>query len=330
MSVLEKTSAVVSHQLKRERMTCRMSKHFAMLNAARRLENHLSRENYNLNRMAENERISLSLFKKKVDHHNELVDALNDLFASLADSPSSKLFNRYVIHDPETELLTIEEEPEVSFIPEVTEDEEETVTDEQPPFDERVTTIAEPEPESKEADDPDEPVWQSEGYDSYEAWLADKDTESVQYSDDLSLSVNDVMSRYRAEQALSEYSETSERDIASYLPEEEVPANVLPHEGEQTYEEDEDQNEAADGEFSATNYNYLDHTVDNVRVDNDPTQIAGVETAVERYGENARQGTDIDVSTFLYQSEPAVVDDLIRDDIEQLHAPQEAETVNEG
>lgn len=128
------------------------------------------------------------------------------------------------------------------------------------------------------------------------------------------MSVNDAMSRYRAQQALNEYSETSERDIATYLPEDDSPVNVLPS----SEEEGEDSPEP----IPATDYTYLDHTVDNVRVDSDPTQIAAVETAVERYGENARRGTDIDVSSFLYQSAGSVVDDLINEDIEQLHSPQ--------
>ena len=307
-----------------------MSKHFAMLNAARRLENHLSRENYNLNRMAENDRIPHSLFKTKVGHHNELVDALNELFASLADSPSSELFARYILHD----ASEIGDEPEISFIPgNVTEEPSAPV--EQEAFDDRVVAvpeIEEPETETTESsEEPDtaesdtaendvqmEPSWESDGYATYEAWLADKDTEYAQSPDDLSLSVNDAMSRHRAEQALNEYNETSERDVATYLPEDDSPANVLPT-------EDEDE-ESEEGEVSATDYNYLDHTVDNVRVDSDPTQIAGVETAVERYGENARKGTDIDVSSFIYQSGSSNVDDLISDDIDQLHAPETTST----
>jgi hypothetical protein len=287
-------------------MMNRMSKHFAMLTATRRLENHLSRENYNLNRMAENDRIPYSLFEKKVDHHNELVDALNDLFASLTESPESKLFSHYLIDPVEDEAFTVVNPPEQEDI------EEEPAPDAAPVEPIPVGSGREETEEEGEPDEPAVPLWESEGYESYDAWLQDKEAEFAQ--DDLSLSVNDAMSRYRAQQALNEYSETSERDIATYLPEDDSPVNVLPsNEGEGEYSEED---------ISATDYNYLDHTVDNVRVDSDPTQIAGVETAVERYGENARRGTDIDVSSFLYQSAGSVVDDLINDDIEQLHSPQ--------
>lgn len=281
-----------------------MSKHFAMLTATRRLENHLSRESYNLNRMAENVRIPHSLFEKKVDHHNELVDALNDLFASLTESPESKLFSHYLIDPAEDEAFT--------FVNPVEEDVEEKPVPNTVPVAPTPVVTENAEPEEDAPDEPTVPLWESEGYESYDAWLQDKEAEFAQ--DDLSLSVNDAMSRHRAQQALNEYSETSERDIATYLPEDDSPVNVLPsNEGESDYSEED---------ISATDYNYLDHTVDNVRVDSDPTQIAGVETAVERYGENARRGTDIDVSSFLYQSAGSVVDDLINDDIEQLHTPQ--------
>ncbi|MGX1266741.1 hypothetical protein RKD55_004685 [Rossellomorea marisflavi] len=281
-----------------------MTQHFAMLTATRRLESHLSRESYNLNRMAENDRIPHSLFEKKVDQHNDLIDTLNDLFASLTESPDSKLFSHFLI-DPKEEVVftivnpveedVVEEEPVVDYVP-VESDQPETETKEV----------------EEDTDEPTVPIWESEGYESYEAWLQDKEAEFTQ--DDLSLSVNDAMSRYRAQQALNEYSETSERDIATYLPEDDSPVNVLPS----SEEEGEDSPEP----IPATDYTYLDHTVDNVRVDSDPTQIAAVETAVERYGENARRGTDIDVSSFLYQSAGSVVDDLINEDIEQLHSPQ--------
>jgi hypothetical protein len=302
-----------------------MSKQFTLLNAARRLENYLSRDNYNLNRMAENGGVPASLLKKKVDHHNDLVGTLNDLFANLSDSPSSELFSRCAILGEVDETSRVSEKSDVPVMSELVSDEE-TVSDDQ-------TTLVGYSPHTTEAEDQDEdlieeeaeePVWQSEGYETYDAWLADKDTEVVQCSDDLSLSVSEVLSRYRAQKALDEYSETSERDIASYLPEEDSPAHVLPSESGEG--EDDEEDVSSDDAFSTTDYNYLDHTVDNVRVDSDPTQIAGVETAVERYGKSAHQGTDIDVSNFLYQSEASVVDDLISDDIDQLRTPQEEST----
>lgn len=288
-----------------------MSKQFAMLTATRRLENHLSRESFNLNRMAENDRIPHSLLQTKVAHHNELVDALNDLFASLSESPLSKLFSHHNLPSLDEESFTV-----VNY---------EEVDEEAPVFTEPESHESEPELDEEDGQDesePEKPLWQSEGYESYDAWLADKEAEFTR--DDLTLGVNDGLSRHRAHQALAEYSETSERDIATYLPEDDHPVNVLPSAGD-----DDESDESIDETIEATDFNYLDHTVDNVRVDSDPTQIAGVETAVERYGENARRGTDIDVSSFLYQSEGTFVDDLIRDDIERLQGSS-AEPIEDG
>lgn len=288
-------------------MTNRMSKQFAMLTATRRLENHLSRESFNLNRMAENIRIPQSLLQTKVAHHNELVDALNDLFASLSDSPLSKLFSYHDIPSLDEETFMVMNHENLEESDEV--NEEESMVLEQETI-EAIPTHREDDEAEQDASNPNLPLWQTEGYETHDAWLADKEAEFTQ--DDLTLCVNDGMSRHRAERALAEYSETSERDIATYLPEDDHPVNVLPT----ASEGDESMGEV----IEAADYNYLDHTVDNVRVDSDPTQIAGVETAVERYGEIARRGTDIDVSSFLYQSEGTFVDDLISDDIERLQS----------
>lgn len=316
-----------------------MSKEFAMLTATRHLENYLSRENYNLSRMSENDRVPSSLFEKKVGQHNELVDILNTLFASLTDSASSELFPRFVIEVDEADEPVFTVIPEVEGVS-VSEEFEESAPVEQVPFHPQAVAVTETiettETEKLNEETEEEPAWTTEGYESEDAWLADKETECVQFSgDDLTVGVNDAMSRHRAGQALDEYNETSVRDIASYLPEDDRPVNVLPSddseeeetsegyaevESEGYYEEEQESEEILnENEEGITDYTYLDHTVDNVRVDNDPTQIAGVETAVERYGENARQGTDIDVSSFVYQSEPSVVDSLISEDIKQLH-----------
>lgn len=316
-----------------------MSKHFAMLTATRHLENYLSRENYNLSRMAENDRVPFTLFEKKVGQHNELVDILNTLFASLTDSASSELFPRFVIDEEETD------EPEFTVIPEGEgtgdyDEPDESAPVAQAPFHPQAVAVTETIEtseteeghEDEESETSEEPAWVIDGYESEDAWLADKETECVQFSgDDLSLGVNDAMSRHRAGQALDEYNETSVQDIATYSPEDDHPVNVLPSDDseERAAEDDVESEGEYEDEDVVTDYSYLDHTVDNVRVDNDPTQIAAVETAVERYGENARQGTDIDVSSFLYQSEGSIVDSLISEDIKQLQAfetPEPSET----
>lgn len=67
-----------------------------------------------------------------------------------------------------------------------------------------------------------------------------------------------------------------------------------------------------------------------IRVDENPTQIADVETVVEREGSLSPLGTDIDVTDFIYQSGTSVtvsdlgdIDDiatLIDEEIERVEA----------
>lgn len=45
-------------------------------------------------------------------------------------------------------------------------------------------------------------------------------------------------------------------------------------------------------------------------LDDNPIQIADVQTEVEREGEKARSGNSIDISSFMYQSSNSVVSDL--------------------
>lgn len=67
-----------------------------------------------------------------------------------------------------------------------------------------------------------------------------------------------------------------------------------------------------------------------IRVDENPTQIADVQTVVEREGSLARCGTEIDVTDFIYQSSTSVtvsdlgdiddIADMIDAEIERVEA----------
>lgn len=332
-----------------------MSKDFAMLNTARRLENYLSREYYGLNKMAENERIPNSLFEKKVSHYNELVDTLNDFFGVLSESPTSQLFTRYGLgevdeanglsdvdsHTPDI-AVELPHYDNTSVLSESSESDDvsdkapvEVLTKKQP--EKQVSHIEKAhdsadvnnsdEPEAKEDEQEPEARWSAEGYDSHEKWLADKDAENAESGDDLAIGVNVSLSQHRAGQALSEYESSSEQDIASYDPEDDIPANVMPSETSNQADENSESDGMTESDESderpTENLDYLNHTVDNVRVDNDPTQIATVETAVEREGDGSRRGVDIDVSNYMYQSNTPVIDDLISDDIMNLRVSRD-------
>lgn len=306
-----------------------MSKDFAMLNAARKLENYLSREYYNLSKMEKNDRIPFSLFETKVGHYNELVGTLNDFFGELTESKTSQLFTRYGLDGQDSVPDMIDgdipdmsvESPgydAVEVVPELGVMKQDPVKPEPVRHIEKVEvaeskadTQSEAVEETKQVEEAPEPTWVMDGYNTREAWLADKDAENAASPDDLSIGVNTSLSQHRVGQALDEYRETSEQDIAFYDPEDDTPTNVLP--SDSNYDTD-----LREAERPTENLSYLNHTVDNVRVDNDPTQIVGVETAVERDGESARRGTDIDVSSFVYQSKIPVIDDLISDEIMKL------------
>lgn len=268
-------------------MTRSMTKQFAMLHATKGLEDYLSRERYNLDKMADNNRVTQSFFDSKVLHFNRLVDTLNQLFATLSDSPSSLLFDRYET-DSEDEV----EFHNASFTP--------------PPN-----------------------IYGQPSF-AQEVNLETVATKEVT-SEPLVGSVDTELSKQRAQAALDEYKETAERDVSSYLPEDDEPVDVMYTGKEEEATSDEEdissdenvsvQDHADDGdteeneiveeleenyedEDDAFDSHYYSHTVDNVPVDfsGDPTQIATVETAVERYGKESNQGADIDVSGFMYKS----------------------------
>lgn len=282
-----------------------MSKDFAMLNATRKLEKYLSHEYENLESLSKNVNIPFDLFAGKVDHYNNLVNTLNELFGILSDSPSSQLFTHYELK--ERVELTNDGPIEISSDSTVMEVQEEPVRLQ---VKERIEFSSDNQEDENPSEENPLPPWEAAGYESQEQWLDDKEKESAEIVDDLSLNVNVGLSKHRAEQALTEYDETSDRDISTYLPEEDEPVNVLPF--------NESHNERPTEDL-----NYLNHTVDNIRVDNDPIQIAGVETAVEREGEKGRKGTEIDISEFAYKSERVIVNNLIDDDIMQLQVKRE-------
>lgn len=312
-----------------------MSKQFAMLTATRRLDNYLSRERYNLNRMKDNERVPYSLFETKVNHYNELVSALNDLFGALAES-TELLFEPYELEPTSDEEFTVSTPSSYdSSVDEAVSEPEyrgEVSARTEPElkrdfgFDEDNTddegNVGDIDDDENENEDENLEQWQRDGYLSYEAWLVDKEAENVEIPDDLSVGLNTSLSRYRADKALSDYSSTSEHDIAEYNPEDDKPVSVLPSDDNQG--DDEHERPTAD-------LRYLNHTADNVRVDNDPTQIASVKTAVELDGERARRGADIDVLNYVYQTDKVVkINDILDDEIKKLAVNQEHTTDEDG
>lgn len=310
-----------------------------MLQASRQLEGYLSQERYNLNRMNLNDNVSNDFLSVKVDSYNGLVTTLNHLFTVLT-GVESPLFERYALNEDEEQVVVqlpsyvadaislqapvemVVQSTSAAAISDAMTELGVTERSDDPPSDEEIETeIAEREkPVAVASDDDGEkqlPLWVLDGYPSHDAWVEDKEAESKSEANRENAEVvMDVgMSQYRANQILTEYSETAEQDIDTYVPEDDVPASVFPSE----HNESEDD---GDPDRSTRDLRYLNHTADDTRIDTDPTQITRVETAVEREGVNGSRGPDIDIESYSYQSPSnSLVDSLISDEISKLRKP---------
>lgn len=318
-----------------------------MLQASRQLEGYLSQERHNLNRMNLNDNVSNEFLAVKVDSYNGLVTTLNHLFTVLT-GVGLPLFERYAMDE--------DEEPVIVQLPSYVADTigipvaaptiiPATMTDaaqiaevlanlDVPERSDDPPTDGEIEQETAESDKPVDggddaqeeqlPLWVLDGYPSYESWVEDKEAESdkLRKDSDSALGMDVGLSQFRANQILTEYRESAEQDIDTYVPEDDVPASVFPPEPteqEDAAHEDEDD---GDPERPTRDLRYLSHTADDTRIDTDPAQITRVETAVEREGVNGSRGPDIDVDSYSYQSSGgSLVDSLISDEISKLRKP---------
>lgn len=303
-----------------------MTKQFAMMQAARQLEGYLIQERYSLDRMNTNQNVTEDFLRVKVERFNGLVTTLNHLFSALSGT-ASPLFEGYsldgddfdssfVVQLPSyvSDTIALPESPAATISAAMGILGAQQVTAMEPPvhtYESPVADDTESEDPQATADDvPDAepvPIWESDGYTSHDEWLVDKQRESLEIRDDVSVTVDVGVSQQRVEQMLTEYSETTEQNIDTYVPEDDVPVSV--------FESDEPDEEM---ERSTRDLRYLNHAADDTRLDTDPTQITQVETAVEREGENGSKGTDIDIASYTYQSDESFVNDLITDDINRL------------
>ena len=279
-----------------------MSKEFALLEASRKLGEYLAQEHLQLDKMAENERVSQPYFQQKVERYNELVDVLNELFAAVSGTTSA-LYAKYRLVASDASVNRTAHKPLLQSL---------TGGEIGSPIPSGIALMEDPQMEDDGAggivipqSTSHMPRWFNEGYPSYEAWFADKELERAELQDDLSVVVNVSLSQYRAAKALAEYQQTSEHDIATFSPEQEEAVDFLV------------ETQVARMSRPTGDLRYLNH-IGDVRVDRNPTQITDVQTAVERDGDQARKGMDIDVSRYVYRSPSMVVDDLLGDDIAKL------------
>lgn len=303
-----------------------MSNQFAMLSATRKIENYLSREEYNLKKMSTNPNVSDSLLQSRVEQHNGLVDALNGLFGSLVGEDEA-LFDRSDILDDvaDTSIETFE------------------VVGHSYDNDEADLPVKAQDQAVSQFSPPDEPEqWVLDGYPSKAHWLEDRELEAIELPDDTTLSVDSTISQKRAGGLLEDYNKTATRDVATYLPEDDTSVDVIHHArveaDEPEYEldhddveldlDDDDDDEIVLEDEPMTEYDksvyhstrstedqeYRRRTADNIVVDDNPAQITEVRTAVEMDTDAATQGTSIDVSSFMHRTE-SVADDFISNDL---------------
>lgn len=320
-----------------------MSKEFAMLNAARKLESYVSRERYNIDKMKANHRVPESLYVTKAQQFNELLDTLNALYGSLIDG-ASELFNDHYIQLPQD----AEDDDQYDTT-------DYSVVDDAPvmPAESEVVTLLQTPPVEESQPEPEPEQWQLDGFDSYDAWLALKEVESSEIANDLDMSVSVETSKHKASVALDAYDASKEQDIVDYDVEGDTPPDVLDDEDEDVdddlvehddnddlveYDDEyDDPDEDIDDDWDSSDdlvdetsdvddddgddhkrptegLEYMHYTQENIRVDNDPIQIASVKTAVEIEGAAGQRGTDIDVDAFSYSEQPRNefnVDDIL-------------------
>ena len=297
-----------------------MSKEFALLKASGQLESYLSRERYNLDKMRDNPRVSQSLFETKAGHLNELVDILNRLFGTMVGVSNTEdpLFARYRIADDTEEFDTGLD----YVIPDEISD-----TDKESIQREPVEPIEPVEPVEPVSEEPPE-QWELDGYASYEDWLKDKELETLNQRDDLDITDLPALSERRMTTALEEYERFAKEDISEYDPEADEPVSVIGRD----VEDDEGDAPSEPDEVEAVerptqNVDYMTRTLDNLPIDKDPTQIADVQTAVERDDGKAHTGVNIDVRSQMSGRSRTVVDDVIDAELNKLLGRSIGETV---
>lgn len=316
-------------------------KQFALLQATRDLENYISRERYNLSKMKTNPNVPYSLFVTKVQHFNNLVKTLNQLFATLIGADDD-LFYPFVLDGEEIEEFTYEEPTHINDM-DVYTDEGFTTDVEEPMYDMESEHEAE-EFEEKEGIESEESNNTNEFDMSIETEVEDDEQEfefeiseevretiegDLDDFDDFDDGVQDEISMKSANDMLTDYERTSEQDITSYDPEEDEPAEVLHHIiSDDDSEEDEDDEKEPNGIglLSEENIKYLNHTADNQRVNDDPIQIADTLTAVEKHGKDELKGTDTRLTDLLESNTVSFdVDNIIKDDFDKLYVGRDEE-----
>lgn len=277
-----------------------MSKEFMMVQCATRFNEHLSRERFNLKKMWDNPNVSESLYVTRLNQFNELVSTLNALYSALTGSDADMFA------------------PEPDYAPEPVE----TYTPEP-------VVYAEPEPVALVSS-----VDPTEGESRADAALREYEASSEQ-----DIALHDPSEHV----PVSVLPEPVVRDTDDADAEDELDAGLDeeaddepddPREDDPYAEDDLEETEVVDEGVPTSGWltdepagttggSYITHTTAGVRVDNDPTQIAQVETAVERDNVSKYVGVGIDVTEYRGASASNGFDDVLDDDLANLRVGRE-------
>lgn len=297
-------------------MVTYMPNHFRILQSTRVIESYLSRDKFMIEKLGDS--YGTTLYDKKIKQHNELVVAVNNLYGELVDTGGQPLFDLLPLwayaSDPAYEApdnsaydvvaeAVVTDPPVTEPVPVVDETNHDTVSDEasseqgawhdEEQDDERDTQ--QDEQRDDEQDDELDEEQDEDVEDERDDREEDVDTDGLGDLGDQDEAEEDVSERGQAAagQILDEYEKTSAHDVSTYNPEDHAPVDVL-----------------------ATAH-VMTHSADNVRINEDPLQMASVTTQSEIVG-NVSEGADIPINQFGTSSRK--VSNQAYDDLFNQHA----------
>lgn len=275
--------------------------------------------------MSENDRVSDSFLISKVEHYNDLVGTLNDLFSGLAGSAES-LFETYVIE--------YEEDPIVEYDTSYSHNRHNnSVLNDAGVQQELQHDVASDHAGESSTDLTERDLSDNSITDTTEVVDAEPSTD---YVDKLS-----EESTERMNEVLEEYQSNVSLDISLRDPEEDKPISVMDAEEDEvsddseqgvvqteTLEPSEGVSASDDDSSKSHGYEYMKLTADDQVVNKDPMQIVDVMTAVEKEGITGRKSHDIpmeDVLSHNIHSTP-LFDNVIDDELssQMVNVPAES------
>lgn len=320
-----------------------MSINYVTLTSTRELGEYLSREKYNLTKMENNERVPESLLNTKVTHYNDLVRTLNKLMGALVGT-SEPIFDLYGVETiGQAPIPVIESEPEIETKSEPELNTQHVIRDvpawESDGYDSYAEWLSDKQAEGEvmrkhHLDDDVAAIGSSardrasQLLDEYES-TNKQDITAYDPEEDKAISVlpSELKEAIGTDNNNEDNSEDEHEDVET------EDANETSNDSDNNEDSDEDDSDESNDDDTDIDEDsnehtsevskqdgigYMNHTVANERINDDPAQIAGVETAVERDGAQGLRGTEIDTTKHVFDVESILDSGLIDDDLLKL------------